>query len=133
MSFTLACGVSPGHYRGHRVRLRDGGGASQGYNPGVFSSANHDFCGREVSLPLYTRSCEHKTLIRHSARAAARCTRCACLKPLLEQAAASGEAAVESKTESARVVVAGAAVGVAAPAQKVARSPLPFIPIWNKG
>jgi len=49
------------------------------------------------------------------------------LKPLLEQAAASGEAAVESKTESARVVVAGAAVGVAAPAQKVARSLFLFV------
>ena len=47
------------------------------------------------------------------------------MKPLLEHAAASGEAAVESKTESARV--AGAAVGVAAPAQKVARSLFLFV------
>jgi len=47
------------------------------------------------------------------------------LKPLLEHAVASGEAAVESKIESARV--AGAAVGVAAPAQKVARSLFLFV------
>lgn len=55
----------------------------------------------------------------------ARCSRCACLKPLLGRAVASGEAAVDGKLESARA--AGAAFGVAAPAQKVARSMFLFV------